>query len=183
MISIKRLLEHRKDALEDGYLPEVSANLRRLLAEGIDARAVLRHEVGSPDFNSTLREVLVRLRDTDSFLDLALIANAALEATANEMRLATRSFDEQISQMQSMVAMLAETLADISGQSETSVARLQGIEQQIVQASRLDDIRLLKDNLATCLTAVKEAAVQQKRETLLTVERLRDHIKHVPQQI
>jgi GGDEF domain-containing protein len=77
--------------------------------------------------------------------------------------------------------MLTETLADVSGQSDASVARLHGIEQQLERASGLDDIRLLRESLASCLTAVKEAAVLQRKATLSTVERLRDHIDRAPQ--
>jgi hypothetical protein len=181
MVSIKRLLERRHDTPDESEVPEVSSKLRRLVAEEIEARGDLRHVIGSPDFIPTLRELLLRLREPTSSLELAAIANDALEVTANDMGCVTRSFEEQISQMQSMVAMLAETLADIPGQSDTSVARLQGIEQQIVRASSLDDIRLVKQNLASCLTAIKEAAAQQKRETLVTGEHPRDDIERAPQ--
>jgi GGDEF domain-containing protein len=58
---------------------------------------------------------------------------------------------------------------------------LQGIEQQIERASSLDDIGALRDSLASCLTAVKEATVQQRKATLSAVEHLRDHAQRAPQ--
>jgi hypothetical protein len=179
MISIRRFLERSGDAPRSS-LPEASLHLRGLLLDGIAPRGHLRHEAGGPGFE--LDSNLLRLFEkATSPLQLLVIANQALEATQNEAKCATESNDEQRRRMQSMVAMLNETITEISGQSDASVVLLQGIEQQIERASSLDDIGALRDSLASCLTAVKEATVQQRKATLSAVEHLRDHAQRAPQ--
>ena len=68
-------------------------------------------------------------------------------------------------------------LADISGQSDVSVARLQAIEQQIERAHR--DWRTwatLRARLESCLAALRDAAAQQRKGSTATVQRLREQI-------
>lgn len=78
--------------------------------------------------------------------------------------------------MQSIVAMLTETLADISGEADASVERLHAIEQQIERASGLDDMRSLSTSLGNCLTSLRDAAAQQKKGSAATIQRLRGQI-------
>jgi GGDEF domain-containing protein len=78
-----------------------------------------------------------------------------------------------------MVAMLTATVADLSGQTDASVARLQTIERQIEHVSGLDDIRALRANLESCLLAVREAAAQQRSGSAATVRRLQEQIDTV----
>ena len=67
-------------------------------------------------------------------------------------------------------------MADISGQTDASVARLQAIEKQVERASELDDIRALRASLGESLQALREAAAQQRSHSAATVERLRGQI-------
>jgi GGDEF domain-containing protein len=75
-----------------------------------------------------------------------------------------------------MIAMLTETVADLSGQTDVSVARLQAIEKQVELASELNDIRTLKTQLGDSLHALREAAAQQRSSSAATVARLRGQI-------
>ena len=176
MISIKQFWDGRSNAAPaDERMREASLQLRRLL-EGVAAP-----DLGTAGSELTSRDLLRRLEAATTPLELLGIANQALEAIENYTGRRTEVFREQSRQMQSMVAMLTQTLAEISGQSDASVAQLHAIERQIERASGLEDIRALRESLATCLTAVKEAAAQQRSATLATVERLRDHIKNLPQ--
>lgn len=79
--------------------------------------------------------------------------------------------------MHSIVGMLTDTLADVSGQSDDSVARLQAIEQQIERASGVDDVRTLTISLEGCLVALRDAVAQQRKASAATVDRLEDQIK------
>ena len=88
---------------------------------------------------------------------------------------------EEKEQMQSMVLMLTDTLADISGQSDVSVARLQSIEKNLEMASGLNDIRAVRSSLEDCLRSVRDAASQQRSSATATIQRLRDHVETVQQ--
>jgi hypothetical protein len=105
------------------------------------------------------------------------VAISALESLEKHAGRVAAYFGEQGRQMQAMLAMLTETVADISGQSEVSVARLLAIERRIEEASSLEDVRELKASLAVCLAGVKEAVAEQRRANLSTVSRLRDQIQ------
>lgn len=72
-----------------------------------------------------------------------------------------------------MLAMLTETVAELAGQSDAAVARLQTIEKELGRASELDDIRALKANLEESLRAVRDAAAQHRNVSVTTMERLR----------
>jgi hypothetical protein len=76
---------------------------------------------------------------------LIVVANEALEAIEEFRRQCTEYFMEQGSHLQSMLSMMANTVAEISGQSEHAVARLRSIERRIEHASGLEDIRAWKN--------------------------------------
>ena len=181
MISIRRLLERPDTAAAGSELLEASSQLRGLLLAAIADRAQCGKEAETGIFDLSVRDLLRRLEAAAAPMDLATIATQALRAVEHFTRRTTEHLREQGSQMQSMVAMLTDTLADVSGQSEASIARLQAIERQIERASSLDDIPALRASLASCLAGVKEAAVQQRKAAVTTVERLHDHIKSLPQ--
>lgn len=181
MISIKSLLERVDRKLSgDSQLQKLFLHLRDLLRNGGDFRSQLRPAAG-PEVVSNVKDLVSRLDAADSALQLLAVATDALESYTKDIQGASEFFAEHNSQMQSMVAMLTQTLAEVSGHSDASVARLHEIEQQIERASGLDNIRALRESLATCLSSVKEAVVQQRKATESTVERLRDHIKRAPQ--
>ncbi len=183
MISIRQFLDRRTAApavVED--LLEAVSQLRSLLQSGV----AIRTHVALPEsrnFDQAWAELLGRLDSVTAALELVHIAIEALEASEKYTLVATEQLREQSRHMQSMVVMLTATLADISGQSQGSVTRLQTIEREIERASGLDDIRALRASLAGCLAAVKEAAFQEKKATQATMERLSDHIKSAPEPI
>jgi len=177
MISIKRFLEHSRSDEPDSGLSLASSRLQELLCG-------LVHERDSEmrrDSQLVSKALLDRVTAASSPLDLLKIANEALEASESARTLSDQVFEEYATQMQTMVAMLTKTVADVSGQSDVAVVQLREIEQQIEHAAGLEDIRALKQSLSHCLTSVKEAAAQQRKATEATVARLTDHIKHAVQ--
>ena len=176
MISIKRFMQGSEGVTAEDLL-KISSELRSLLVDGMAARRQWGRELTTPEFERGGENLLHRLDEVTSTLGLLTIATEAFEAFENHTRRATGYFREQSGQMQSMVAMLTEAVADISGQSDASVARLQSLERQIERASSLENIRELKASLADCLAEVKEAVVHQRNATRITVERLREHIQ------
>jgi GGDEF domain-containing protein len=177
MISIKRFLERRLGATGEDDVVEAAVQMGRLLLDAISTHAVRGRDSDGKTFAHTLTGLLRRLDEPPSSFKLLEIASEAVEAIETHALGTTEYFREQNEQMQAMLAMLTQTLADISGQTDGSVTRLQAIEQQIVRASGLDDIRALSSSLESCLAAVREAAVQQKKSSMATVGRLRDHIE------
>ena len=180
MISLRRFLYDGKQTAA-ASLREAAAELRRLLTVGVEARGRWGRDLATPEFELTVRELLRALEGVSSALELARVAAAILGALEEHTARAAGYFREQSRQMQSMMGMLTATVADISAQSDGSVSLLQELERKIEHAVSLEDMRSLKESLATCLAAVKEAAIHQKNATAATVERLQEHIKRAPQ--
>ena len=182
MISIRQFLEKSGEPTpEDQELLRASLRLRRLLQDSASTGSHLAPEAAT-DFALKSQNLLRCLEDATSGVDLVMIAGEALELHEESRRRSAEYYGEQGAQLQSMVAMLTNTLADISGQSDESVARLLDIERQIEHASRLDDIRALHGSLERCLSDVRQAVIQQRTAGSSTLDRLREKIRNVPVQ-
>src|SRR5438874_225349 len=122
MISIRRLLEGGGDSSpEDAELSEACLQLRRIMQEAIAIRGRLGHETGMVEFELRSRDLLRRLEQPTSPLEMVMVANQAMEAIEEYWKRSTEYFKEQGSHLQSMLAMLAGAIADISGHSDASV--------------------------------------------------------------
>ena len=177
MISLKRFLEpRRRETQAANDVTEASMQMCRLLLDAISIHVVRGREADFKAFGRTMKQLLRRMDEPPSAFNLLEISSGASEALETYVQQTSDYFREQTEQMQSMVAMLTDTLADISGQTDNSIARLQLIEQQIERASGLEDMRMLSASLESCLSAVREAAAQQKKGSAATVKRLQENI-------
>jgi len=178
MISIKRFLEQKRtDAQPDGHLLQASLEVCRLLLDGIANHAIRSREVDWKAHDRTVRGLLRRMNDPPTAFGLLEIASEAVGALEAYSQSTARYLREENEQMQAMVSMLTHTVADLSGQTDASVDRLQSIERQIEGASGLDDIKALSASLGSCLQAVREAAAQQRKDSTETVRRLQEQIE------
>jgi hypothetical protein len=100
----------------------------------------------------------------------------------NHCRTTTEYYRQRQEQMQAMVIMLTETVADVSRQSDSSVVRLQTIEKDLELASGLNDLRAIRSSLESCLTALREANAHHQDNSAATVKRLQDHVDAVQKQ-
>ena len=178
MISIKRFIEERRKPAEpDASVHQAALEMARQLLDGI-ATYMLRER--APDC-AALRQAMSglaeRLHKPQSVMSLLSVSSDAIEAMEIYSQGTTEYLREENEQMQSMVSMLTATVAELSGQTDASVGRLQAIEMQIDRVSGLDDMRTLRANLETCLVSVREAAAEQRSSSASTVQRLRSQIE------
>jgi GGDEF domain-containing protein len=177
MISIKHFLENRNNPQTvDPDILEASLQAIRLLLDSIAANMVRGPEAESGAFAQAFKALVTKMDAPPSVLSLLELSSEAVEAIEIYSHRGRAYLAAQNEQMQSMVSMLAGTVADISGQTDVSIARLQTIEQQIEHASGLDDMRALSASLQSCLAAVREAATQQRKSSAATVGRLKTQI-------
>jgi GGDEF domain-containing protein len=186
MISIKRFLEQRGKAPgAERDLVEATMQMGRLLLDAIADHMVRGNEADFRVLSRTLNRLARKMDGPQSAMSLLGISSDAVEAFETHCQRTTQYFREQNEEMQSMVAMLTDTVADLSGQTDASVDRLQKIERQVAQASELDDIRTLRANLEESLRSLREAAAQERSSSAATVKRLQDQIetaqKRVPE--
>ena len=182
MISIKRFLEQRRNPNPppgDGGGDEVlqaALQMGRLLVDAIAAHMIRGREADFKAFNRTMKVLAHKMDKPPSSLSLLELSSEAAEAMETYTERTSDYFRETHEHMQSMVAMLTQTLSDITGHSDASIARLQAIEQQIEHAAGLEDVRALRSSLENCLGAVREAATQQRKGSAATLDRLREKI-------
>lgn len=178
MISIKRFLEqHRgKDSRPDGDILQASLQMGRLLLDAVATHMIPGRQADYNAFSLTMSGLGRKMDKPPSALGLLELSSEAVEAMELYGEQTADYLRERNEHMQKMVVMLTQTLADVSGQSDSSVARLQSIEQQIENASGMDDMRALQSSLASCLVTVREAAAQQRKGSGTTLERLQAQI-------
>ena len=178
MISIKRFLEQRRQASgPEPDMVEALMQMGRLLLDTIATRMVHGNESDFKVFSRTLQKLVRQMEGPQSAMSLLGISSDAVEAFEAHCQRTTEYFREQNEERQSMVAMLTDTVADLSGQTDASVARLQAIEQQLAQASELEDIRALRVRLRESLLALREAAAQERDTSVATLKRLQGQIE------
>jgi GGDEF domain-containing protein len=177
MISIKRFLDQRRDtAGPDPNLVEALMQMGRLLLDAMATRMVRGNEADFTSFRGSLNGLARRMDGPQSAMSVLGISSDAVEALEKYCQHTTKYIRVQHEERQSMIAMLADTVAELSGQTDASVARLQAIEKQVQRASELDDMRALRANLADSLLALRDAAAQQRSISAATVERLQSQI-------
>jgi GGDEF domain-containing protein len=177
MISIKRFLEPPRDGpVPDRSLVRALIQMARLLLDAMADHVVRGSDADFRSLRQILSELTHRMDGPQSAMTLLGIASDAAEALDTYCQHTTAYHRERHEERQSMIAMLTDTLADISGQIDASVARLQAIGKQVEKASELDDIRALRASLGESLQALREAAAQQRSNSTATVERLRGQI-------
>jgi hypothetical protein len=177
MISIKRFLEPPRDGpAPDHNLIEALIQMGRLLLNAVATHMIRGNDADFRALRHTLNELAHRMEGPQSAMALLGISSDAAEALETYYQRTTAYLREQHEERQSMIAMLTDTLADITGQTDASVARLQAIEKQVERASELDDIRALRASLGESLQALREAVARQRSHSTATVERLQGQI-------
>jgi hypothetical protein len=176
MISIKSLIDQRRNDPEEQDLLGAPHQWGRLLLEGMATHLV----PGRVEDRSTLRRRLTQmaqeLEGRCSALDLLSLSNDAVVALETYCQRTTAYLSEEKEHLRSMVAMLMGAVVDIAGQIDASVARLQSIENQVERATKVEDSNALRVDLEQCLLALREAVVQQRRNSTNVVEALQNQI-------
>ena len=180
MISLRQFIEGAEEPAA-ASLDGATAQLHRLLTDGIEARNSWGPDALSSEFRLAGRHLLLRLEEAADPLGLVVAASETLALLEAHSASTVQHLREQAGDMRSIVLMLTETIAQISAQSDTSIAQLRVVERQLEQAYVLDDIRALKAGLARCLTDVKEATALQRSAAAATVDRLQEQVRKIPQ--
>ena len=93
-----------------------------------------------------------------------LVAVGSVERAIEEYNARVgRSVRQYQTELRGMVGMLTETVSECTSASERSKQRLQGIENRLEKASAIEDIRLLKLQLAECLESLRAEAEDQRK--------------------
>lgn len=92
------------------------------------------------------------------------MAGSAIRAMEEYNLRVSRNLRARQIELQSIVAMLTESLTCIASASERSASRLHNIEKQLERASDIEDVRALKLRLAECLEELRDERNRQQEE-------------------
>jgi hypothetical protein len=166
MISIKRFIEQRRQNPEPGKdiaVPNTESDrvaaLTRmvlLLFDGIATNVVRGSDTDCQALRQTFRGLGNKMREPQSAIGLLGISSDAVEALETYCQRTTDYLQERNEERQAVVTMLTATVAELSGQTDASVARVHALEKRIEGASELDDIQLLRASLGDILRGLRE---------------------------
>lgn len=173
MISIKRFLDQRLNGPGlDRDVFEALRQMGRLLVDGIETYTVRGEERDFSVLRRALHGLGRQIEEPKSAMGLLSSSGEVVEALETHCFHTTEYLREEKSQMNSMVGLLTDTLADISSQTDNSVARLQTIEKELELATGLNDIRAVRTNLEGCLRGLREACAQHRIDAEATASKM-----------
>src|SRR6266496_1016326 len=117
MISLKRFLDHHltTSASPEHDISEAMRQAGQLLVDGIARNTVRGRETDFKTLRQALHLLTQQIDQPESAMSLLTSAGEVVEALETHHYHTTEYFRERKEQMRSMVLMLTDTLADISG--------------------------------------------------------------------
>jgi GGDEF domain-containing protein len=105
--------------------------------------------------------------------DVLVAAGAASAAIQKYQRKVVSALRSRSVEIQAVVGMLTETMAEVGAGSERSLERLREIERQLARSQETFDVRELRQQMAACLEKVREESGCRKREAEQAMGELR----------
>ena len=178
MISIRRFLDQHSDGTEPEFdEAEVLRQAVMLLLDGIATHSVRGRGTDLKVLCLALEKLIRRMGEPQCARSVLAASSDAVKALETYGQRTSEYLRQKDEQMQSMVTMLTDVVAELPVQTESSVARLQAVEKQIERASGLEDVRMVRANLKNCLLALRNASALQRSNSVATVQRLQSQIK------
>jgi len=171
VISLKKFLS------TDNETERALLHVVHVLAQGIARHGGLGDADSRLRFQENIDRIVEAILGEITQEELLVQAGAAVTTLEEHRREFTRHQDLHHVEFQKMVKMLTSTVAVLSATGETNAGRLAEIEQQMVSASGLDDVRMIKSRLAECLSAIRKESERQRREVGETIDRLRQGLE------
>jgi diguanylate cyclase (GGDEF)-like protein len=175
MITLSRFLN------ADRELVEACFRIIGLLVEGIGLHAV---EVDAPDYDRFKQDVSdcgAKMTLEASTPDLLIQAGTVIRAMEDYNKNIGRTVRQRNTEMQTIISMLTQAMIAVSDAGDRTAGRLQEIEKQLVTASVIEDVRLVKLRLAECLEKIREEKRTQTEQSTKVIEDLKKTIDQAPQ--
>jgi GGDEF domain-containing protein len=157
VISLKKLLDTTSD--EGALTLQAIALFLDITAQ----RAVDYDFAKQAAYQRGMRDVCERIKHTSEAASLLLLADEAAKLTDEY----NRGLEEHLrclsSEKQSALSLMIEGFIKICADSEAAAQNLRFIEQELGKASRLQDIRSLKSQMAGCLEALSRESARQEK--------------------
>lgn len=160
MISIQKFLKPGTPTAGD-YI--------RLLRMTLDAISLHAEQTSKSDdltqFRKEVATVSRQLNEQSSLAEVEQVVDFVIRAATGYDRIAARTADAHLQELQAMLAMMAETITYLSDSGRTGINQLRLVEDTIRKASNIDDIRVLRGKLDDCLTLVRNESNRLRAES------------------
>jgi len=159
VISLKKLLETTSD---EGALTlkAIAVFLDAMALRAIDYDAAKRAA-----YQRAIQEICERISRASDPANLLLLAEEAAKLTDEYNRGAEEHLRVLNSEKQSALGVMIEGFLKICADSEAAAQNLRLIERELGEASRLQDIRALKKQMAGCVEVLARETARQEKNT------------------
>jgi diguanylate cyclase (GGDEF)-like protein len=161
-----------------------SADYVRALRSLLEEMTLHQDELRSAETAALREEVLViagNLRVETPAKELESVIEAAIQSLRKFSGASAARVTAHLSELKATMRALTETVTFLAESRSSVVHQLTFIERQLEQASELEDIRLLRPKLVTCLELVREETARLQNESAANSELVRSSLGIAPQ--
>jgi len=161
MLSLK--VFDRSDA---GEMMEAYRRAASSLLEALLHQSMAGNESDHASFRDGISAAAAQLTAPDAKPSDILLATAAASTAIHDYnRHVVAAVRARRAELEAVVGMLTQTMAEVGGGSERSLRRLREIERRLTRSEEMFDVRDLRQQMADCLAAVREEAALRKKES------------------
>ena len=163
MISIGPYLQTARPEQRSNSLERVTA----MLLQGIAMHSYKFEDAEYAEFQATVRKLRDQIGTAENEDELFLTAGAAIHALERHNNMVERSIVEQRQETQNIISLMTQALLRTVNGNVDSVRYLAAIGNDFSLASKTNDLRTLKDRLATSLNSICEESKRQQMQLSL----------------
>ncbi len=170
MVSIKKFLMAGKPNSGD-YI-----RFLQLLLNGISLHAAEANDSNLTKFRKEVSVISEKLSDKSSGEEIEAAVGFVTRAAEGYNRIALRTNQAHLSELQAMLAMTTETITFLSDSSRTGIQQLHAVEKNLLKASNIGDVRVLRSKLDECLTLVRSESDRLRHESQAQIAALKEGV-------
>jgi GGDEF domain-containing protein len=170
MSSFKGLLHTGKPSV-----PALKRLLNAVLA-GISGYTVDGQDQDLSMFRESMLGLATQLQEQASSVEVDTTVNHALELLRDYNVRALKFHQTHTNELRAVMRTMTDTITYLSESRTRSVHQLQFMERELEQALQIDDIRLLRARLITCLDVVREETGRLQSEAQARSQEVRQQI-------
>lgn len=132
-----------------------------LLTEALALQAVESDPAEREHFQTTIRKLERDLQDTTDPENVLVTTGEIINTLTSYHRSVERVRRSQVSELHSIITMLANKLMAMADSSDLSCRKLSDVEKNLRGASQVDDLRVLRVRLEDALVGIQQEAGRQ----------------------
>jgi GGDEF domain-containing protein len=127
-------------------------------------------------FRESMLALAANIHDQANAAEVETTVGRALELFHDYNSRVLKFNTSHIMELKSVMRTMTETITYLSESRTRSVHHLQFVSRELEQAAQIDDIRLLRSRITTCLDVVREETVRLQSEAVARSQEVREQI-------